>query len=88
MTRTFYFKVTFGFRKNHSASYALIHLYDKISSAIDRSENTEGNFLDLWKAFDILFDKLDYYGFRGVVIDWIKDYFFERAQFVDYNPGH
>ena len=28
----------YGFRKNHSTSFALIDLYDKISSAIDRKE--------------------------------------------------
>ena len=42
----------FGFRKNHSTSLALIHLYDKISTAIDNREYTVGIFLDLSKAFD------------------------------------
>ena len=53
----------FGFRKNHSTSHALIHLLNKISSAIDQHETTVGIFLDLSKAFDtldheILFTKL------------------------------
>ena len=59
---------------------------------MDRSKYTVGIFLDLLKSFDtvnfnILFE-LDYYGFCGVVIDWIKDYFFKGTQFVDYNEHY
>lgn len=68
----------------------MIHLYDKITSAIDRKEFTVGIFLDLSKAFDtvnhnILFDKLEHYGIRGVALDWIKNYFCDRLQYVQYN---
>ena len=60
-------------------------LYDGITSAIDRREFTVGIFLDLSKAFDtvnhdILFHKLQHYG-----IDWIKSYFSNRLQYVQYN---
>ena len=52
----------FGLRKNHSASLALIHLINKISSAIDRLEIPADvflepflePFLDLSKTFDTL----------------------------------
>ena len=40
-----------GFRENHSTSHTLIHLLNKISSAIDQRETTVGIFLDLSKAF-------------------------------------
>ena len=58
----------FGFRKNQSL--ALIHLYDKISTAIDNREYTVGIFLDHSKAFDtvnheIMLAKLEHYGVRG-----------------------
>ena len=69
----------FGFRKNHSTSLALIHLINKISSAIDRHEITAGVLSDLSKTFDtrdheILFAKLEHYGIRDVALRWIKSY--------------
>ena len=57
---------------------------------MDRKEHAVGVFLDLSKAFDtvnyeILFDKLYHYGIRGLALDWVKSYFNERSQFVEYN---
>ena len=79
----------FGFRKNHPTSLALVHLTNKIASAIDRKELTAGVFLDLSKAFDtldheILFSKLEHYGIRGMALQWIKSYLSNRKQFVQY----
>ena len=34
------YRCQFGFRKNHSTSHALIHLINRISSAIDQRETT------------------------------------------------
>ena len=81
----------YGFRKNHPTTHALVDLYDKISSALDRREHAVGVFSDLSKVFDtvnheILFDKLYHYGIRGLVaLEWVKSYFSERSQFVQYN---
>ena len=79
-------------RKINSTSFAFLNLYEKIYTAIDKKEYTLGIFLDLSKAFDtvnfdILLDKQELYGIRGVVLDWIKDYLSERYQFVQFN-GH
>ena len=51
---------------------------------------TIGIFLDLSKAFDtvnhnILFHKLQHYRIRGIALDWFKNYFSNRQQFVQYN---
>ena len=84
------YRCQFGFRKNYSTSHALIHLINKVSSAIDQRETTVGVFLDLSKAFDtldhqILFTKLEHYGIRDVALQWIKSYFTCRRQFVQIN---
>ena len=80
----------YGFRKNRSPSLALIDLCDKISSAFDRREHAIEVFLDLSKAFDTvnhvsLFDKLEHYGIRSLALEWVKSYFSERKQFVEFN---
>ena len=68
---------------------AIVELVDKVVSAVERNESTLGIFLDLLKAFDtidhdILLYKLEYYGFRGIVLDWFKSFFKNRKQFVRY----
>ena len=58
--------------------------------SIDRREFAVGIFLDLSKAFDtvnhnILLDKLNYYGIRGLSLDWFKSYLSNRFQYVEFN---
>jgi hypothetical protein len=80
----------FGFREHHSTSMALIKLFDKITHELDNKCYSIGIFLDLSKAFDtidhnILIDKLQCYGFRGIVKDWLTSYISDREQYVSIN---
>ena len=77
----------YGFRTEHSTFMAQIDLYDKISETIDAKQLSMGIFIDLKKAFDtvnssILISKLEYYGIRGIPLDWFKSYMSNRFQTV------
>ena len=83
----------YGFRKHHSTCLAILQLTENIVSALDRKELAIGVCLDLSKAFDtvnheILFDKLYHYVIRGIALDWVKSYFTNRKQFVQFNESY
>ena len=80
----------FGFRKNRSAYMAILEMYDRISLAIDNREYAIGIFIDLSKAFDtinhsIMIRKFEYYGIRGIALDWFNSYLKSRQQYVFFN---
>ncbi len=81
------YKYQFGFRKKHSTMLALIEVVDYIYEHLDNHDIVIGIYLDLQKAFDtvnheILLCKLQYYGIRGIVLDWFTNYLTNRQQFV------
>ena len=78
----------YGFRHQHSTYHTLIDFTEKISNAFESNKFLIGIFLDLSKAFDcidhnILFDKLYFYGIRGIALDLIKSYLTNRKQYVN-----
>ena len=59
--------------------------YSKASESIDNNCLARGIFIDLSKAFDtinhnILCSKLEFYGVRGIALEWFKDYLSNRNQ--------
>ena len=84
------YKFQFGFRKNHSTSLALLDVLDSCYRNIDVNNKVIGIFLDLQKAFDtvqhdILLTKLQNYGIRGVMLNWLENYLHNRKQFTVVN---
>lgn len=76
-----------GFCKNNSTVNAILQICDKIQRAIERGSFSCGIFLGLSKAFDtidhqILLEKLNHYGVRGVAQNWFISYLSNRRQFV------
>ena len=59
----------FGFTQKHSTSHALIHLTDKMREQLGSGNFARGIFIDLQ---DILIQKLNHCGIRGVANDWFS----------------
>ena len=71
----------YGFRPNHAAIHPIIHLLNECAQSANKQpkEYTATILCDLSKAFDgichdILITKLEYYGLRGLVKDWLVNY--------------
>ena len=80
----------FGFRKDFSTNHAILTLLESIQKALDDEQFACGIFIDLGKAFgtvchDILLEKLNHYGIRGIANDWFRSYLSDRTQFVSIN---
>ena len=84
------YSLQFGFRTQYSTTHALIHMTEAIRAGLDSGQVTCGIFVDFQRAFDtvnheILFKKLEHYGFRGVINDWFRSYLNDRKQKVVIN---
>lgn len=82
----------YGFRAHHSTLMAILEFVNNIYEGFESNEYTIGIFLDLKKAFDtvnhqILIDKLNFYGIRGIPLAWFTSYLDNRERYVMVN-GH
>ena len=80
----------YGFREGFSTTLALIDIMDTIKKRLDNNEFGVGIFIDIKKAFDtvnhnLLFYKLEHYGFRGHSLQLLKSYVSERKQYTTVN---
>ena len=80
----------YGFRKLHSTEFAAVKLADYISKQMESGKIPCSLYIDLSKAFDtlcydILLQKLRYYGFSGTELKLLRCYLRNREQYVKYN---
>ena len=80
-----------GFQVNHSTDHAIIELVDEVFEAFENNFCTLGGFIDLSKAFDtadhtIQLKKLELYGIRGNIHNWIKSFLSNRKQYIERGP--
>ena len=73
------YHLQFGFRQKCSTSHTLIYLTEKIREQLYSGNFACGIFVDLQKPFDtvdhdILIQRLNHYGIRGVVNNWFSSY--------------
>lgn len=76
-----------GFIQGKSTLTAIVSFMSKIYKCINDNNKCIGLFMDLSKAFDLvnhdlLLQKLQYYGLRGVIHDWLSSYLTNRKQIV------
>ena len=81
------FKHQYGFQKGKLTEHAIFDLYFNIITANEKQEKSASIFRDFAKAFDIanheiLLYKLDYYGVRGIALEWFRSYLSHRQQAV------
>jgi hypothetical protein len=75
----------FGFRKGCSTELACFDFIKDVTEAINAKLPVMSIFLDMSKAFDCvnhtkLLSKLESYGVRGNVLDWMRSYLANREQ--------
>lgn len=79
-----------GFREGRSTQTAILAFLNNLYDRINNSDKCFGIFMDLSKAFDLvnhkmLIHKLQRYGFRGKLGDWLSSYLTDRKQLVSLN---
>lgn len=83
-------KYQYGFRAGKSTTDALLKIVSCIVEGLERGDIVAITLCDLSKAFDCvshnsLFEKLEYYGVRGLPLKLFKSYLTDRTQSVYVN---
>ena len=83
-----FYKRQFGFRKKHSTIHAVTDIITQCYEKLESKLHCCLILLDIKKAFDsidhqILIEKLNHYGIRGVANELIKSYLSDRFQYVE-----
>ena len=81
------FQSQYGLRKKHSCEHAITELVGEICKGYENKCHTIAIFIDLSKAFDtisheILIQKLEHYGIRGIYLKWFQSYLQNQALHV------
>lgn len=76
-----------GFRKGKSCTTQLLEVMDDFTNYVENGQDFDVIYLDFKKAFDSvpherLLMKLKSYGIEGRLSIWIKDFLFDRLQYV------
>ena len=79
------YDLQYDFRQNRSCEAQLISLLDDLTLNYDKSLQTDLNKTDFAKAFDVvphhrLLYKLNWYGIRGNISQWINSFLTNRTQ--------
>ena len=80
----------YGFRTGHSCEHAILEAQHCILKSLERKQVTALLLLDFSRAFDmvdfdILLEKLEHYGVRGIGQNWFRSYLKGRSQYVHVN---
>jgi len=78
-------KAQHGFRKMRSYESQLIFTVQDLADSLNESQQVDAILLDFSKAFDKvphqrLLAKLQHYGVRGQLLEWISDFLKGRTQ--------
>lgn len=90
LQHNFLYDSQYGFRQNYSTDMAVIEIHDRIVKELNEGKSVIGVFMDLSKAFDslshdILLQKMQHYGIKGLSLKWFQSYLLHRQQFTVYN---
>ena len=83
-------KKQFGFIKGRSTILQLIKVMDDWTRILDEGGEIDVIYMDFMKAFDKvphkrLIEKLKCYGYKGRLLNWIKEFLTGRKQRVEIN---